>query len=297
MQYSISDLEKLSGIQSHTIRIWEQRYKALVPHRSIGNTRYYDDEHVKRLLNIVSLHQTGLKISQICQLPDSDMKQLIQQDIEDISHLNMEFEIIIVQLIKHGLAYDETAFNELLNRCIKPYGVKTCYQEIIYPLLVRVGLMWQGSMLCPAQEHFISNLVRQKIFAEINVLPPFKKDSSTWLLFLPEDEGHDIGLLFANYTLRNAGKKVIYLGSHVPLPSLEDAMQANQIDYLLLFMTHTRLVNDVQNYIDHLAKTFSTIKIYIAGSNKLIDELNLPLQVNWLKSLNDLEQLIHPNKK
>lgn len=294
MRYSISDLEKLSGIQSHTIRIWEQRYQALNPHRSSGNTRYYDDEHVRRLLNIVSLHKTGLKISQICQLPDHDIKRLIQEDIDESRHINVEFEIIITQLIKHGLAYDENAFVELLNRCIKPYGVKVCYVQILIPLLSRIGLMWQKDSMCPAQEHFISNLIRQKIFSEINSLAPVHPDAATWMLFLPEDEGHDIGLLFANYTLRNAGKKVIYLGSHVPLTSLEDAMQANQVDQLLVMITHTRMATDVQLYIDHLSRLFTSTSINLAGSNKLIGELNLPTNVKWLQSMEDLQRLVQP---
>lgn len=292
MRYSISDLEKLSGIQSHTIRIWEQRYNALVPHRSTGNTRYYNDEHVRRLLNIVSLHKTGLKISQICLLSDDEIKTLIQKDIDLSSNTNLEFEMIISQLIKQGLAYDEISFNDLLNRCLKSYDVKTIYQQILYPLLVRVGLMWQKDSLCPAQEHFISNLIRQKIFSEIDKLPPCSNDTSSWLLFLPEDEGHDVGLLFANYVLRNAGIKVIYLGSHVPLSSLKDAMSANHIDHLLLFITHTRLVTDVQQYINHLAETFAGVRINLAGSDKLIEALALPVQVKWLKKIDDLEQII-----
>ncbi|MET3114352.1 DNA-binding transcriptional MerR regulator/methylmalonyl-CoA mutase cobalamin-binding subunit [Pedobacter sp. CG_S7] len=296
MLYSISDLEKLSGIQAHTIRIWEQRYQALQPLRSAGNTRHYEDSQLKRLLNIVSLSESGLKISQICALSDEDMKGLIQKDIEVTSAITEQFEPHISQLIISGLAYDEVAIDQLLSNCIKQYGLADTYKKIIYPLLLRLGLLWQKDSICPAQEHFLSSLIRQKLFAAIDTLPPAINAKATWLLFLPEGEEHDIGLLFAKYLLRNFGEKVIYLGSHVPMSSLIGALKENKVDHLLFFMTQARLTTDAQKYLNSLAEQFPTIQIHLSGSSKLITDLNMPKQVTWFKNIETLESFIHPNE-
>ena len=293
MQYSISDLEKLSGIQAHTIRIWEQRYHALKPSRTAGNTRYYDDTELKRLLNIVSLSESGLKISQICALSEEEMQAHIEKEIAAISTGNKQFEPYISQLLHHGLAYKETMVGNLLSECLAHYGLKVTYQHIIYPLLVRLGLFWQKDSICPAQEHFMSNLIRQKLFAAIDVLPTPKKPKSTWLLFLPEDEGHDIGLLYAKYALKEAGENAIYLGSHVPMPSLIQAASENKVDYLLLFMLYSRLTTDAQNYIDHINEQFPKLQIILSGSEKLISDLKMPERVKWFNSIEAFENFIH----
>jgi DNA-binding transcriptional MerR regulator len=295
MRYTISDLEKLSGVQSHTIRIWEQRYQALTPHRSAGNTRYYDDEQVKRLLNLVTLTHSGIKISQACALSNAEINTFIQQTIDRNRASTAEFEHFINQLLIDGMAYNEQSFNQVLSQAIKQHSLSTTYEQVILPLLNRLGMMWQQDKICTAQEHFLSNLIRQKLFTAIDGLPPANTQGSTWLLFLPEDEGHDIGLLFAKYVLRNAGQKVIYLGSHVPVSSLALAINDNQIDHLLFFMTHGRLVTDAQNYIDHLSHQFKATQIHLAGNSRLLAEVQLPEKLNWFKSIGDLEKYINPN--
>jgi DNA-binding transcriptional MerR regulator len=295
MRYTISDLEKLSGVQSHTIRIWEQRYQALTPHRSAGNTRYYDDEQVRRLLNLVTLTHSGIKISQACAFSNAEINTFIQQTIDQNRASTAEFEHFINQLLIDGMAYNEQSFNQVLSQAIKQHSLSTAYEQVIYPLLNRLGMMWQQDKICPAQEHFLSNLIRQKLFTAIDGLPPANIQGSTWLLFLPEDEGHDIGLLFAKYVLRNARQKVIYLGSHVPVSSLALAINDNQIDHLLLFMTHARLVVDAQNYIDDLAHQFKSTQIHLAGNSRLLTEIHMPQKVNWFKSIGDLEKYISPN--
>jgi len=294
MKYSISDLEKLSGVQSHTIRIWEQRYQALIPHRSAGNTRYYDDEHLKRLLNLVTLNHSGIKISQACALTDKEINVLIEKSITESAVTATEFEQYINQLLIYALAFDEQPFHKLLSDAITQHGMTTIYEQVIYPILNRAGLMWQQDKICPAQEHFLSNLIRQKLFTTIDGLPPAQADDATWLLFLPEDEGHDIGLLFAKYVLRNAGQKVIYLGSHVPLSALTTTINDNQIDHMLLFMTHARLVTDAQDYIDQLANQFESTRIHLAGNGRLLSEVNMPTRVHWFRSIGDLKRYIHP---
>jgi len=293
MQYSISDLEQLSGVHAHTIRMWEQRYNALVPHRSAGNTRYYDDEHLVKLLNIVSIHQKGLKISKICALSQDAIHSLIEEDIQETVSKNQQFEFYIAQLLNFGMSYNEAAFDNLLSKCINDNTLTETYSSVIYPMLVRLGLMWRKDSICAAQEHFLTNIIRQKICAAINDLPIPSSDKKTWVLFLPQDEEHEIGLLFAHYLLRQAGNSVIYLGSSVPLASLKEVILTCKPAYLMLFMAQKKIVKEVQKYIDEISATFENKKIYLAGSQKLIENIKLPKGMQWLKNINEFENLLN----
>ncbi|MBC6109403.1 MerR family transcriptional regulator [Pedobacter fastidiosus] len=291
MTYTISDLEQLSGIQSHTIRIWEQRYNALTPMRSEGNTRFYDDKQLVKLLNIVSLNQSGLKISKICKLSDDEVKTLLVKEYHQTSD-DQQTEYYITQLIKFGIAFDEKSFCDLLNEALSAFGLSETYKKIMYPLLVRLGLMWLKDDICPAHEHFLTNIIRQKIFSSINDIQIETAKSKTWLLFLPEDEDHDIGLLYANFFLRSAKQKVIFLGSKVPLNSVERVLALNNIDHVLLFMVKSRQIDTAQQYINQLSAICHSTQIHLAGNGNVIEKLTKSDHINWIKSLNDFENSI-----
>lgn len=293
MTYSIAELEQLSGVTAHTIRIWERRYNALDPMRTAGNTRFYDDNQLRRLLNIVSLNQSGLKISNVCALDENEINTLLQKEIDYNIPKNTQFEYYISQIISNGFCYNERKVDQLLTKCFAEYGLLQCYRNIIYPLLVRLGLMWRKDSICPSQEHFLSCIIRQKLFSSINSLPPNDRPKSTWLLFLPEDEDHNIGLLLANYMLRAAGQKVIYLGAKVPIGSVKNAMQSVEADNILLFMTRLRPLNDATAYLDELYLAFNKTKIHVSGNSKMISEIDLKNKFTWIQNLNDFEQTIN----
>jgi MerR family transcriptional regulator, light-induced transcriptional regulator len=293
MIYSIADLEQLSGISAHTIRIWERRYNALSPLRSAGNTRLYDDDQLRRLLNIASLNQSGLKISDVCRLSQTEMDDLIQKEIDKTVSKESHYEYYISQLIKYGFQYEEKQVEQLLSNCIADYKVESTYRYVIYPLLVRLGLMWGKDSVCPSQEHFLSNIIRQKLFSAIDSLPVNPTPKYSWLLFLPEDEDHDIGLLLASYMLRSAGHKVIYLGAKVPLSAVENIISKVDVDYALLFMTRTRPTADAADYIENLKKAFKDIPACVSGNVRLISGLDLGKSLHWLQNLSDLEQIIN----
>jgi methanogenic corrinoid protein MtbC1 len=291
MVYSISDLEQLSGVQSHTIRIWEQRYQALKPDRSDGNTRMYNEEQLKRLLNIVSLNQSGLKISKICSLSKHDFNVLLDQQLASFT-VNSNYESIVSQLIKYGISFDVKSFSGLLDRSFREIGPVSTYQEILYPLLVKLGLMWSKDDICPAHEHFISNIIRQKLFAAINELPNSALTSESWLLFLPEDEDHDIGLLLAAYMLRLNGKNVIFFGGRVPLASIKEVLNTTKVNHVLLFMMKGSLIKDVQNYVNQLSDICSNVKIHLSGNGQMIGKLNHIEHINWCKTLVEFEEMM-----
>ncbi|WP_316829509.1 MerR family transcriptional regulator [Pedobacter aquatilis] len=291
MLYSISDLEQLSGIQSHTIRAWEQRYNALKPMRTEGNTRFYDDSQLKKLLNIVMLNQSGLKISKICSLSDSDLLKMLDAYIT-LAPEKPKFDYFVTQLIKSGLAYDEYAFDKLLTACIDKFGMSDAYRYIMYQVLVRLGLMWQKDNICPAQEHYLANIIKRKIFKAIDELPLKENSKETWLLFLPEDEEHDIGLLFSHYILRANNKKVIFLGARVPLTSIKKVLLENKIDSLLFFMVGIRYKKTAQKYLDDLQAIGADTKINIAGNTHLLNQLTMSENVTIFNTLEDFERII-----
>jgi len=293
MQYSISDLEQLSGVSVHNIRIWERRYGALKPSRTAGNTRLYDDEQLKRLLCISSLYHAGHKISRACSLSSEDMSELLQQDIDQKQVAENRHEFYISQIINNTLTYNEEKINSLISACIAQSGLLNTYKLVIYPVLVRIGMMWLTRGLCSSQEHFLSQIIRQKLFTAIDGCIGRQVAGSTkWMLFLPEDEDHDIGLLLASYLLRANGQQVIYLGPKVPLSSVINTADAIQPQNMLLFMTRGRPLSNVQTYIDELSVKFPVTSIYLSGNNKVLGGVTYPINVKWLASPNDFEQVI-----
>ncbi len=289
-RYTIADLEKLSGIKAHTIRIWEQRYNALKPMRTPGNTRYYDDTQLRKLLNVVSLSKQGKKVSELFAISDEELNDLLNQQIENSKPDNSRFEYFISQMIIAGLSYNEVEFEKHFSACLVRYGMKNTYMNIIQPMLFRVGLIWSKDELCPSQEHFLSNLIRQKILASIDGLPLPTNVKKCWLLYLPEGEYHETGLMFSNYVIRNAGQKTIYLGSNVPLNFIPPAINDTDPTNLLLFLTKNRPVPEVQQYLNELAKLSKNASIHIAGNSKLIEQLKLEKNVSWMQSVEKLEQ-------
>ncbi len=287
--YSISRLEQLSGIKAHTIRIWEQRYKIFTPKRSEGNVRSYNDQQLKKLLNIVSLSNTGLKVSELCRLSEKDLAKLLEQQIQLSKSENTQYEYFISQLIISGLNYEEADFEKAFSACLLRFGLKNCYVNVIYPMMVRIGLMWGKDEFCPAQEHFLSNLLRQKFCTAIDALPAVSGKKSPWVLFLPEDEFHDLGLLFSSFLLRQHGERVIFLGSNVPMDSVKDVVKDIQPKHLFLFMVRHRPVEEVQDYLNQLEKYFKETRIHIAGNRNLADELKFGKRTDWISDIPTFE--------
>ncbi|MGY3212913.1 MerR family transcriptional regulator [Mucilaginibacter sp. HD30] len=296
MQYSISDLEQLSGISVHNIRIWERRYGALKPLRTAGNTRFYDDEQLKRLLCLAGLYHAGHKISRACGLSKDDMSDLLQQDIDKESSAEHRFEFYTSQIINNSLIYNEQKISALITSSIEQNGVLDTYKLVIYPTLVRMGLMWLNGRLCPSQEHFLAQIIKQKIFAAIdNLNTQQTSGAKRWILFLPEDEDHDIGLLLACYLLRANGHKVTYLGPRLPLSSLINTAEATQPQNLLFFITRIRPTTNAQAYVNELSAKFPTTSIYVSGNKKVLTEINYPVNLKWMESPNAFEQVAKNN--
>lgn len=292
-QYSISDLEELTGIRAHTIRAWEQRYQLLNPERSEGNTRYYNDEELRHLLSISALLSAGSKISALSRLSKKELQNRMDQLILDKtqssdSHNNA----IIHQLIDAGLRYDELLFEKAFSAAVLKYGLVSAYEKIIYPMLVRVGLLWGKSDLLPAQEHFISNLLKQKLFYAIEQCPVGLEAKETWLLFLPEEEDHEIALLIAAFLLRSSGRRVVYLGQRVPLANLSQAVKVVKPDYLMCFVVRHFPGPRLQEMVDTMTTDFRSTKKVICGSVETGRTVQLRGKSIWVSDLHELTKLL-----
>ena len=290
--FSISQLEQFSGIKAHTIRIWEQRYNALKPSRSEGNTRYYDNSQLRRLLNIVSLMGSGYKVSTLCSMSDDQLFLLLAAEQDSVASKEDPNEYFVSQLIAAATSFDEAHFEKIFSNCLLRMGMRNTYVNVIYPLLKRMGLMWTTNTISPAYEHFSSNLICQKLHAAIDGLPPAKSSSKSWVLFLPENEIHEIGLIFAHYLLREAGHTVFNLGSNLPFETLQSAINQLAPKNILFFFVHNDSPDRLQEYLDLIEKNFSKTKIHVSGNEKLMSQLNAGKEVNKIITIQEFERII-----
>jgi MerR family transcriptional regulator, light-induced transcriptional regulator len=293
--FSISQLSQFSGIKPHTIRIWEQRYNAFKPNRSEGNTRYYNGNQLRRLLNIVTLLDNGHKISLLCSMPD----EVLNSKVSNLtaSELSDSTNYFVSQLIAAGINYDTNYFELIFSDCVSKLGIKNAYIKVIYPMMERIGLLWATDSLPNAHEHFISNMIRQKLLAFLNSLDAPDPSSESWVLFLPENEFHEIGLIYAQLVIRLLGKKVIYLGSNLSIDSVIPVIDQMKPQYLLLFLVHYDLPEQIQKSLDKLASSFNGTKIYLAGNQKLIEQINLNVNTEYLQSVEGLAAILKSSTK
>jgi len=261
--YSIKELEKLSGIKAHTIRIWEKRYNLIEPHRTNTNIRYYTDNDLKKILNVAVLNRQGIKISNIARLNDLELKE----EIIRVSRSHYSNDTIIDSLVIAMVDLDEYKLEAIIEKSISRMGFTSTVIEILYPFLDKVGILWQSGDIYPAQEHFISNLLRQKIISATDKLPnTFNPKSKKFLLFLPEGEWHEIAMLFAHYLLKEAKQEVIYLGQSVPYSDVLAIGSAKKLDYLMVASTTAQPDFDFILYLKDLGGAFPDKKILYFSS-------------------------------
>lgn len=291
--YSIKDLEKLSGIHAHTIRIWEKRYQLVKPMRTATNIRVYSDEDLKRLLNVAVLNKNGLKISKIARLNDNDLNNKIIQLSSDMSNTDSQIESLVIGMIE----LDEEKFEHLIQKLVDEIGFENTIVKIVYPFLVKIGVLWQTGNIQPAQEHFVSNIIRKKLFTAIDELGASKKNSKyKFLLFLPEGEFHEISLLFYAYLVKKQGYNGIYLGQSVPFTDLESIQKTYNADFMVTSLVTNLQDITVVDYIKKLSKAFKKNKLYIAGQLVANVDIKRGSNVVKLKSPEHFKELLQKLK-
>lgn len=284
-------MQRFSGISVHSIRAWEKRYNALNPERSEGNTRYYNGNQLRRLLNIASLMNSEYKISDLCSFPDSKLHELILKKISEKTLANND-EFLVSQLVAAALEFDELYFDKVYSRAIIQHGMEDTYLKLIYPALERLGIMWSANRITSAQEHFISNLIRQKLNTSIDMITVNGQSQEHWLLFLPENEFHEIGLLMANYLVRNARQRCTYLGANVPNDTLKYAVKILKPTSLLFFLVKNDDVKQDAELIRQMLKSFPAQKIFIAAQEHRFIKIKKLKNFTPLKSAEELRDVL-----
>ncbi|WP_439881937.1 MerR family transcriptional regulator [Pontibacter sp. MBLB2868] len=261
-QYTIKELEQLSGIKAHTIRVWEQRYSILSPKRTETNIRFYDDADLKSILNISLLNEQGYKISKIAKMPPEQILQKVQQLCEDSCHGSHHINTLVQAMID----MDEDMFDKALSTATLQIGFKETMDSVIYPFLNKIGVLWQTGNITPAHEHFVSNLIRQKLIVAIDGQVVRKQEGApTYLLYLPEGELHELALLYMNYTLRANNKHVVYLGQNLPFKDLELTYNQFKADFICTVLTSNPERHQLQEYINHLSASFPKATVVLYG--------------------------------
>jgi MerR family transcriptional regulator, light-induced transcriptional regulator len=281
--YTIKDLEQISGIKAHTIRIWEQRYRFLQPQRTETNIRSYSGEELKVILNVSLLNKYGFKISHIDKMSNNE----IEEKILGLNQLDAEKERVVNALIKDMVSLDMLSFERQLDNYIAQKGIEKTITEIIFSFLERVGVLWITNHINPAQEHLASNLIRQKIIIGIDKLPKMYPSAKLVVLFMPEGEYHEIGLLFVHYLLKSKGYNVDYLGTNVPLVDLQYLTEYKKVDYLYSHITAPIKGFKMNKFMEQLSQINSKIPVILTG--QMMQEYKGPVaaHVRIMQSLSE----------
>jgi DNA-binding transcriptional MerR regulator len=286
--YSIKDLEQVTGIKAHTIRIWEQRYNFLQPSRTETNIRSYSSEELKTILNVSLLNKYGFKISHI----DKMSADQIEEKILSLNQIDAIRERVVNVLIKEMVSLNMHAFEKQLDIYIGQKGVDKTITEIVFPFLERVGILWMTNHINPAQEHLATNLLRQKIILGIERLPAVSEHNKNVILFMPEGEYHEIGLLFVYFLLKQEGIYVNYLGANVPMKDLVYLTAVKKPNYVFCHLTSPSKVFKIDRFLTQIGQVSNTTPVMLSGlfmkdyKGKLSDNIAVK------KSLAEVIQLI-----
>ena len=286
--YSIKDLEQVTGIKAHTIRIWEQRYNFLQPSRTETNIRSYSSEELKTILNVSLLNKYGFKISHIDKMsPDQ-----IEEKILSLNQIDAIRERVVNVLIKEMVSLNMHAFEKQLDIYIGQKGVDKTITEIVFPFLERVGILWMTNHINPAQEHLATNLLRQKIILGIERLPAVSENNKSVILFMPEGEYHEIGLLFVYFLLKQEGIYVNYLGANVPMKDLVYLTAVKKPNYVFCHLTSPSKVFKLDRFITQIGQVSNTTPVMLSGLFMKDYKGKLSENIAVKKSLAEVIQLI-----
>lgn len=284
--YSIKDLENFTQIKAHTLRIWEQRYNLLEPERTDTNIRLYSDKDLKKILNINLLYSNGLKISKIAKLNENEIYRLANEillvpDSEDASNVD--------RFVNRIIRYDEIGMNEELESLCNNSGLEHVFTNLLIPVLQKVGELWQVDSITAAHEHFFSNVLRSFIIRHTDKVVPQSSSKGSALLFLKENEYHELGLLFYNYYLRSKGYHTIYLGQSLPNDDLVKIVREFKPDYIFTSLITILNEKEFLEFFENIASCFALDKLYVGGYQLKIFEQLVPKEVKIIHTVDGIE--------
>ena len=289
-KYSIDDFSKITGLNKILIRTWENRYSFVKPHRTSTNIRYYDDKMIVKALRYSVLVDAGFKISALTKLVPKEIDSLINNALNNKDKTN-KHSIYISQIIESSISYNQLLFHNTYEKCIKDIGIIECYQHVLLAALNRIGILWINDQISPPQEHFLTALIRSKLCKEIEKTGFKKLPKENWVLFLPKNELHDIGILFAYLVLKMNGHNVVYLGQNLPHSLLLSLKDKNKIDNILFFIVSNISKLDLKEITNFLKTNFSESKIHAIINKNLLGEDRFH-KLNTTSSIDEFINLI-----
>ena len=281
--FTIRDIENLCGIKAHTIRIWEQRYALVAPKRKESQHRFYDNDDLKEFLRISFLYHNGFKISKIASLGAEE----IQRIVANFSAKEENHESFVHQLIEAGMDFDKEKFEKIVSYLVLKIGFEKCIIEVLYPFLLRIGLLWMTNNIIPAQEHFTSNIIREKILLATNGLELEPTNESIIIVFAPFGEHHEIPLLTSNYFFRKNNIRTVYFGVNVTVESLINYLEVQPATHLFTHLTTNLTFERLMDYLLLLNNNFPGKKIVVSGPASMVIEKNID-NLLILNSLTDM---------
>lgn len=293
-RYSIKDIEQLTDIKAHTLRIWEQRYNFLVPHRTPTNIRYYDTEQLKILLNVSTLVNNGARISKVSSLTpeelNKEVKKAFEQNLEEIADKSVLFKINGLMLAMLDL--NESGFQEVFSQSLTRRGMERTLTEVIEPFLNRVQVLWRTGEVSSAYEHFMHNLIRQKVIVAMDGLSAPTTSKEKYMVYLPESEFNDMYALLFTYQLKAKGRQVVNLGSNIPITDLVEIVRATDPNVILTFFNQPTGLNYIQKYLKRLGEAFPHRRILVAGNVLNMKQLELNEQTDVVESLEEFSDML-----
>jgi MerR family transcriptional regulator, light-induced transcriptional regulator len=258
--FTIRDIENMSGIKAHTLRMWEQRYGLCVCKRKESKHRYYDSDDLKHILRIAYLYHHGHKVSKIAQLSQDEIIQLASGKYD-----SDEYEVMVNQLVEASVDYDQQQFEKIFHGLVRTMNLEKTIEKVVYPFFDKIGLLWMTGHILPAQEHFCSHLIQKTIIAAINALPTVTTETDRFIFFTPESEEHELPLLFIQYLAKKKGIKTILMGKNVSIDVLKYYCTHKAASHLWLHLITNFTNFSPEQYLTKLATTFANKKIIASG--------------------------------
>ncbi|MFY9235865.1 MAG: MerR family transcriptional regulator [Flavobacteriaceae bacterium] len=292
--FSIKDLENLSGIKAHTIRIWEKRYNLLSPERTQTNIRFYSLLSLQKLLNIKLLYENGLKISKIAQLKNEEIPLKVREIIDEKSIKNNMMNAFKLSMIN----FDQSLFYNTYNKLVVDLSFREIFKEYFIPLLQELGYLWQSNTISTTHEHFITNLVKQKVYTNTEKVHRSEYvNNKSFVLFLPENEIHELGILYLNYELNLRGYKSIFLGQSVPIENLEPLIASNEFVEFIAYVTVEPSKEKIDKYLQKFKKKIldkKDCRLSLLGFQTQFVDLNTkPENVSVYRGFEDLIEALN----
>lgn len=291
--YSIRELERISGVKAPTIRIWEKRYGVVRPKRTPTNIRYYEDDDLRKLINLSVLNRNGYRISQLAELDENALGKMVLDQCFESDNENDRCQLFTQALMR----IDEHDFEKVFGRLEREIGFEETILRYILPFFREIGVLWHAGAIGPAQEHFVTQLVRRKLMGAVEAFPIPEEETPSYLMFLPEGELHDICLLFCYYIARKHGIRVCYLGTSVPVYDLQKV--AGQYHYPKLLTAFSEPIgqDDLKEKVDAYLSSFPNSRIFLTGPQVIGDPPAYHDRLHVIESVEAFRQQVLQDKE